>query len=400
MKLIERPEYMNKLKRLKGTPDIKIITGCRRVGKSQLLKSFITYLKESNFNANIIHIDFQNIDFDKLKNYQKLNAYIENKFIKGKENILLIDEIQLCKQYEITINSLYNSQKYDIYIIGSNAFLLNSDLATLFTGRFIQIEVFPFSFKEYCQYFNIQDNYYHHLKEYLLKGGLAGSYLYNDPEDANLYIYDIYNTIIKKDLVDRYRITDLTLLDNLCNFLMNNIGNISSINRISNILNQNKIPTNHITIGNYISYLASIFMFYKIKRYDIKGKKYLETNDKYYLVDLSFRYAMQGIRNMDYGRAYENIVALELMRRGYTIYIGKINENEVDFIAIKNSEKIYIQVSDNIESSETLKRELRPFLAIRDYYPKILLANTNNDLYDIEGIKVIDISDWLLNNKY
>lgn len=396
MKIIERPIYMDKLKRLRGTPDIKIITGMRRSGKSELLKAYKKYLINSNKKINIIYIDFADLINETLKNYMSLFNYVESKYIENLENILIIDEVQLCDKFELAINSFHNSKKYDIYITGSNAFLLSSDLATLFTGRFIDIPIFPFSFKEYCNYYNISSNYYFNLKKYLISGGISGLYIYTHQEDKNRYLKDIYETSIKRDLVDKYKINEIALLDSLVEFLMDNISNLTTANNITNIFKQNRMNTNHITVANYIKYLCNAFLFYKIRRYDIKGKKYLETNEKYYLVDTSLRYSNLGTRNIDYGRIYENIVAIELLRRGYDIYVGKLYQKEVDFVAIKNGEKIYIQVCDNIEDKKTLKRELEPLELIKDSYPKFIFANTNNDTYDIEGIKIVDISNWLM----
>ncbi len=424
MKLIERTDYLNRLKRLKGTPDIKIITGIRRSGKSELLRAYRTHLEntysnqssklyasakhaqlpntlqqQNNLNnqqLNIISIDFNNLNYENLKNYKSLFKYVESRYIPGAYNVLMIDEVQLCPKFELAINSLHNSNKYDIYLTGSNAFLLSSDLATLFSGRFIEIPVFPFSFAEYCEYFEITSNFNDALQKYLQQGGLAGSYVYANQDDAKAYIKNVYTTLVKRDLVDKYAISEVSLLDSICEFLMDNIANLTTANNVSSILKQNQIETTHITVGNYLKYLCNAFMFYKVKRYDIRGKKYLETNEKYYLADTALRYAILGTRNMDYGRAYENIVALELMRRGYSIYVGKLYQKEVDFVAIKASEKLYIQVSDNISDDSTLERELSPLKAIKDSYPKILLANTRHDSYDIEGIRVIDIAQWLL----
>lgn len=235
-----------------------------------------------------------------------------------------------------------------------------------------------------------------HLQDYLKKGGLSGSYLYKDEEDAAAYIRDVYTSLIKRDLVDRFKIEESALLDTVTEFLMDNIGNLTTANNIANVLNQNKTKTNHVTIRNYLKYLTNAFMFYKVKRYDIRGKKYLEVNDKYYLSDLSLRYAMPGVRNLDYGRAYENIVAIELLRRGYDIYVGKFYQKEVDFVAMKGDEKLYIQVSDDITGEKTLERELAPLFSIKDAYPKILLANTRHPMTIQEGVKVYDIARWLL----
>ncbi|MFU0573889.1 ATP-binding protein [Gardnerella vaginalis] len=424
MKLIERTDYLNRLKRLKGTPDIKIITGIRRSGKSELLRAYRTYLENTysnqssklyasakhaqlpnalqqqdnsnNQKLNIINIDFNNLNYENLKNYKSLFEYVESRYIPGAYNVLTIDEVQLCPKFELAINSLHNSNKYDIYLTGSNAFLLSSDLATLFSGRFIEIPIFPFSFAEYCEYFEITSNFNDALQRYLQQGGLAGSYVYANQDDAEAYIKNVYTTLVKRDLVDKYAISEVSLLDSICEFLMDNIANLTTANNVSSILKQNQIETTHITVGNYLKYLCNAFMFYKVKRYDIRGKKYLETNEKYYLADTALRYAILGTRNMDYGRAYENIVALELMRRGYSIYVGKLYQKEVDFVAVKASKKIYIQVSDNISNDATLERELSPLKAIKDSYPKILLANTRHDSYDIDGIRVIDIAQWLL----
>lgn len=396
MKIIERKDYLNRLIRLQGTPDIKIITGLRRSGKSELVRLYLKWIKSNTENCTIIYVDFANLKNDDLKNYKSLYAYIEEHYNDGCLNVVVIDEVQLCKQFELAINSLYNSHKYDIYITGSNAFLLSSDLSTLFTGRFIEIPVYPFSLAEYCMYYGFDVNTVNLLDSYVTDGGLAGSYVYKEKEDQVSYIRDIYQTIIKRDLVDKYGIREESLLDSLTDYLMDNISNTTSASKISTVFKKNVIETNHVTIGNYIKYLCNAFMFYKVRRYDIKGKKYLETADKYYLSDLGFRYAMLGTRNMDYGRAYENIVAIELLRRGYDIYVGKLYQKEIDFVAMKQHEKVYIQVSDNISGAETLERELSPLKAIKDAYPKVLIANTGHAAYDIEGIKVLDLTRWLL----
>ena len=396
MKIIERSTYLKRLIRLQGTPDIKIITGLRRSGKSELLRSYMQWLRKNVKSWNIIYIDFADLKYEGLKSYKSLYDYIEEAYQTETLNVVMVDEVQFCKQFELAINSLYNSRKYDIYLTGSNAFLLSSDLSTLFTGRFIEIPIFPFSLSEYCTYYDFKRTDTQILQNYLVEGGLAGAYIYRDKEDQVSYIKDVYQSVIKRDLLDKYGIKEEALLDSLTDYLMDNVSNLTSASKISTFFKQNGYETNHITIGNYLKYLCSAYMFYKVKRYDIRGKKYLETSDKYYLSDLGFRYAILGSRNMDYGRAYENLVALELMRRGYDIYVGKLYQKEIDFVAMKQSEKIYIQVSDNISEQITLARELAPLKSIKDSYPKILIANTGHEEYDIDGIKILNLSDWML----
>lgn len=399
MKRIKREEYLQQLIDLQGTPDIKIITGIRRSGKSELMRDYIDYISEADNTANIIFIDFFDIKFEKLKEYHKLNEYIECRFDKRRTNYLFIDEVQLCDRFEITVNSLYTSGKYDIYITGSNAFLLSNDLATLFTGRFIELHIYPFSFKEYCSYFSEEKDKEILFKEYVLRGGLAGSYVYKTEQNRLKYIQEVYNTIVNRDLVSKYKLSDTYVLDHLSEFLMDNISNLTSPNKVSDTLVSNRIDTNHVTIGKYIKYLCNAFMFYDIKRYDIKGKKYLDTSDKYYICDTGIRYAILGSRNVDYGRLYENIVCIELLRRGFEVYIGKLYQKEVDFIAKRGSEQFYIQVSDNIDNTETFKREYEPLLQIKDAYPKMIVSQTRHDEYQYEGIKIVDIADWLLKTK-
>lgn len=394
MKLIARDFYLDKLKNTIGTPDIKVITGVRRSGKSKLLEAFKNYVEKNVTDANVIQINFNLAQYENLKDYHALNDYIESKFDARKINFVLIDEVQLCPQFEITINSLHASEKYDIYLTGSNAFLLSSDLATLFTGRTFEIKVYPFSFTEYKDYFNFTDNYAA-FDRYIKEGGMAGSYLYKDEEAKYDYIADIFDTLIVRDIRQKYKIRNTALMDRIVDFLLDNISNLTSARSIAETFAGNFDKINHKTIGEYIQYLCNAFAFYKIRRYDIQGKKYLTTNDKYYLSDHTFRYAKLGTKNMNYGRTMENIVAIELLRRGYEVYVGVLYKKEVDFVAIKRNEKIYIQVSDNISNEKTFDREVSPLLSVKDAYPKIIITRTGHEEYQYEGIRIIDIADWL-----
>ena len=394
MKLIERNDYLDKIINVIGTPDIKVITGVRRSGKSKLLEAFRSYVTANLPDANIIHINFNLPEYDELTEYRSLYDHINAAYKEGTENFVLIDEIQMCNNFEKAINGLHASEKFDIYITGSNAFLLSSDLATLFTGRTFEIKVYPFSFAEYVKYFGY-DDLYTAFDKYISEGGMAGSYVYKDREAKYDYIEEVFDTLIVRDIRRKYKIRNTALMDRLVDFLMDNISNLTSARNISDTFNSNNDKINHKTVGSYMQYLCNAFAFYKVRRYDIKGKKYLSTTEKYYLSDHSFRYAKLGTKNMDYGRTLENIVAIELLRRGYEVYVGVLYKKEVDFVAIKRDEKVYIQVSDNITDDKTFQREVSPLLSIQDAYPKILIARTRHDGYQYEGIKIYDIANWL-----
>ena len=396
MKIIPRDKYLQRIIELNGTPDIKIITGIRRSGKSKLMQAYIEYLKSHVDNCNIIYIDFMDLAFEEIKEYHALHAYVEAQYQANKTNYLFVDEVQMCPQFELAINSLYAKEKYDIYLTGSNAFLLSADLATLFTGRYIEIHVFPFSFSEYCRYYEETKNIDQLFEDYTIKGGLAGSYAYKTEKDRVNYIKEVYETIVTRDLVQKYALPDTLVLQRLSEFLMDNVSNLTSPNKVSQLLTANNTQTNHVTIGKYIRYLCNAFVFYDVKRYDIRGRKYLESSEKFYLCDTGIRYAILGSRNMDYGRMYENMVCIELLRRGYDVYVGKLYQKEIDFVVQKGDEKVYIQVSDNIAAPDTFERECRPLLQIRDAYPKIILARTRHPKYSYEGIDIYDVADWLL----
>ncbi len=397
MKLIQRDFYLDKLKDVIGTPDIKVITGIRRSGKSKLLESFMDYVRQTDRAANIIHINFNLSNYENLLEYHALNDYVEDAYVSGKNNYVLIDEIQMCNGFEKTINSLHASEKYDIYITGSNAFLLSSDLATLFTGRTFEIQVFPFSFREFMQYFELTDQYAA-FNRYIREGGMSGSYLYKTPESKYDYISDVFDTLIVRDIQKKYSIRNMPLMEQLCDFLIDNISNLASARSIAKAFISAQVKTNDRTISAYLKYLCNAFAFYRVRRYDIQGKRYLSSNDKYYLCDHSFKYAKLGTKNADYGRSIENIVAVELLRRGYELYAGVLYKKEIDFVAVKRDEKLYIQVANSVDDPDTFQREVDPLLKIKDAYPKMILTRTRQEPYQYEGVRIVDVADWLMSD--
>lgn len=395
MKLIKRTAYLQELNSLVNTPDIKVITGVRRSGKSKLMDEFFSEIKKKDKNANIIHINYNLTDFEELSEYHALEKYVEQHYKKNKNNYLLIDEVQMCKHFEKAINSLHAREKYDIYVTGSNAFLQSSDLATLFVGRTYEVHILPFSFAEYTRYFPTE-NIYGSLTNYITEGGMAGSYPYSNKTQKYHYINtEVLNALIVRDIVNKNKLRNEPLLHEVIDFLMDNIGNIVSVRSITESLAKNKTKADHKTIGKYIGHLCKAYAFYKVRRYDIKGKRYLRSEDKYYLSDHSFKYARLGTKDMDFGHVLENIVAVELIRRGYELYVGVLRKKEIDFVAIKQGEKLYIQVAYDVSEKKTFDREVAPLLAIRDAYPKLLITRTYQPEYVHEGIRIIDAADWL-----
>jgi len=396
MKIIPRLSYLKRLIQTIQTPDIKVITGIRRAGKSKLLESFIEYVTEHIQSANIIRINFNVLDTEPLTEYHALYRFIEDRYMEGKENFLFIDEVQMCRGFEKTVNALHASEKYHIYITGSNAFLLSSDLATLFTGRTFEMHVFPFSFNEFLTYFADKENdIYAAFDTFVRQGGMSGSYPYQQEKEKYTYITSVFETLIVRDIRQKYKIRNPGLLEKLADFLMDTISSEVSTRNLANTLTSHKEKTNDKSVGSYLQYLTNAYAFYKVRRYDIHGKKYLASQDKYYLCDHAFRYAKLGTKNLDFGRMYENIVAIELLRRGYEVYTGVLYKKKVDFVAIRRDEKIYIQVSDDITNAQTFERETAALFQIKDAYPKMLIARTRHEQYQYEGVRIVDIADWL-----
>lgn len=396
MKLIARDRYLQELEQVRLIPDIKVITGIRRSGKSKLLEAWAERLKSLDPGAVIIHVNFNLTEYEGLLEYHALENYVDSRAAAGRNTYVLIDEIQMCQGFEKAINSLYTKEKYDIYVTGSNAFLQSSDLATLFVGRSYEIHIFPFSFQEYLTYFP-SENIYGSFTRYISDGGMAGSYLYRTEQQRRQYLnHEVMNSLIVQDIVAKYKIRNPALVETLEDYLMDNIGNLTSIRKITDTLVSNRTKVDHKTIARYIGFLCNAFAFYKVRRYDIRGRKYLRTEDKYYLADHSFRTARLGTRNQDYGHVLENIIAIELLRRGYEVYVGVLYKKEIDFVAIKDGMKLYIQVANDLSEKRTFEREVEPLLKIRDAYPKMVIARIFQPAYQYEGIQIVDAADWLL----
>ena len=402
--MILREKYLNKMIDAKDKPFIKVITGVRRSGKSTLLLMFKDYLLNNNtLEDNIIYINFESALYDDIKNYKDLYQYVKEKIKKDKV-YLLLDEVQNVEVWEKAINSFSVDFDIDIYITGSNAYLLSSELSTLLSGRYIEIKMYPLSFKEYLVFnkYNTKSDLDNKFMEYLKYGGLPAITLIKDNDELVLsYLNDIYNTIVKKDIIDRNNIKDTALLENIIKYLATNIDSSVSSTKISNYLNTNKIAlnSNHQTIDNYLNMLEKSFIMYKADRTDIKSKALLKTLGKYYIADTGIRNIILGFRNIDEGHLLENIVYLELLRRGYKVNIGKTNDYEVDFVAENPNTIKYYQVTKTIVTEEVRKRELRSLESINDNYEKIILTLDKPFSKDYNGIKVINIIDWLLEDE-
>ena len=398
--MIIRDTYLKRMIDAKDTEFIKVITGVRRSGKSTLLKMFKDFLLNNGINEkDIIYINFESALYDDIKNYKDLYKCVTDKITNNKV-YLLLDEVQNVESWEKAINSFKVDCDVDIYITGSNAYLLSSELSTLLSGRYIEIKIYPLSFKEYLTFNNYDENNLEEkFNEYLKYGGLPAITLIKDNSDLVLsYLNDIYNTIVKKDIIDRNNINDPALLENIIRYLSNNIGSPISATKISNYLNSNNITSNsnNQTIDNYINMLEKSFIMYKAERTDIKSKALLKTLGKYYISDTGIRNIILGFRNINEGHLLENVVYLELLRRGYRVNIGKSGSYEVDFVAENPNVIKYYQVTQTLADDKVKQREIRSLESISDNYEKIILTMDKTINNDFNGIKVINIIDWLL----
>ena len=393
--MINREEYLDTLKRFKDKDLIKVITGIRRCGKSTLFLLFIDYLKSLGIkDKNIISINLEDPSYN-FDDYLEFYNYI-NKQIKNDEKYyVFLDEVQNVDKWEKAVDGLYIKKNIDIYITGSNAYLLSSELATLIAGRYIEIKMLPLSFKEYIDYLKLDCSEKSYL-EYINKSSFPYTLNLETEKDIDDYLDSLYNTIIVKDIAKRKKIADTYMLKTIARFMFSNIGSLLSIKKIADTLTTNGRKISVHTVENYLDALTESYIFNKVSRYDIKGKQYLETCEKYYATDVAMRYVLLGRKNLDLGHMLENIVYLELKRRGYKLYIGKIGENEVDFVAENKEGKQYFQVAYTTRDKKTLERELTSLQKINDHYPKYILTMDVDPIVDYDGIKKMNVLDWLL----
>lgn len=405
--LINRPEYLEQLIQHKDVDLIKIITGIRRCGKSSLLDLFHQYIRNIGVSdINIIHMNLESLRYRNLTDYLSFYDYVSNRIPNKGKTYLIFDELQTIKHWEKAIESFRLDFDVDIYITGSNAYLLSNEFSTLLSGRYVEIRMLPLSFKEFLTFykFNPSSTVDNKFQKYLQFGGMPilKEYKFNEAR-SNQALEGIYSTVVLRDILQRNKQSDQNMLQKIMLFLCSNIGSITSPNSIGNILSnegdiQNGKGKNIAgkTVDKYISMLRCAFIFYSVGRYDVKGKQLLKTLGKNYIVDMGFRNLLLGYRDADRGHIIENIVFLELIRRDYRVYIGKVGEKEVDFIAEKPNDKLYIQVTESMQSPETRERELRPLRMIPDNYEKIILSMDRNYINSYDGIKSLNLIDWLL----
>ena len=405
--LINRPEYLNQLIQNKDIDLIKIVTGLRRCGKSSLLDLFHQYLLDYNVpNNNIIHMNMESLRYRELTDYLSFYDYVSALIPSTGKTYLIFDELQVIEHWEKAIESFRLDYDVDIYITGSNAYLLSSELSTFLSGRYVEIRMLPLSFKEFLSFYKFEEaiTMDEKFQKYVQFGGmpLLSEYQFNEVR-ASQALEGIYSTVIIRDVLQRNNQVDQNTLHKIILFLCSNIGSITSPNNIGNVLStEGDIPSSKgrniagRTVDKYIAMLRNAYFFYTVERYDVKGKQLLKTLGKHYIVDTGFRNLLLGYRNDDRGHILENIVFLELLRRDYHVYIGKIGDKEVDFIAEKPNDKLYIQVTESIQSPQTRERELRPLQVINDNYEKIILSMDRDFITSYDGIKSINLIDWLL----
>ena len=395
--MIERKEYLEDLISFKDKKLIKVITGIRRCGKSTMFELFQTYLKANGIeDEQITTVNLEDGDYREIRTPETLYEYVESKLIKDKKNYVFLDEVQQVENFQKAVDWLYTKKNVDLYITGSNAFLLSGELATLLSGRYVEVKMLPLSFKEYVSAYPNNTNMAALYMNYLQNSSFPGTLEFTRKQDIRTYLEGIYNTILIKDIVTRKKISDPSMLQSVVEFMFDNIGNMCSSTKIANAMTSSGRKISVPTVESYLSALTDSFILYKVGRYDIKGKQYLATGSKYYVADIGLRYFILGTRQADMGHILENIVYLELLRRGYEVYVGKVGDSEVDFTAINAEGKEYYQVSQTVMEERTLKRELSSLDAIKDHNPKYLLTMDYTPLTSYNGIKQINVLDWLM----
>ncbi len=398
--LVERKKYLNRLISLKDKKIIKIITGVRRCGKSTLMQIFKEYLLKNGVNKeNIISINFEDYDFYDLRNPDKLYSYIKSKLDSENQNYIFLDEIQHVEDFPKVVDSLFIKDNVDIYITGSNAYMLSSEIATLISGRYIEISMLPLSFAEYVSTTGDKKDLSRKYIDYIENSSFPYTLELRDQvNEIKPYLEGIYNTIVVKDIAIRNKIPSISLLESVTRFMFDNIGNPLSIKKIADTMTTDGRKVDVKTVEKFINGLTESFILYKANRYNVKGKQYLKTLEKYYVVDIGLRYMLLGTRSIDIGHILENVVYLELLRRDYEVYVGKVDETEVDFVAMNNKKIMYFQVAATVRDEATLKRELKPLQSINDHYPKFILTLDEDPEIDYDGIRKINVLDWLLDD--
>ncbi len=395
--VVERNDYLEDLIRVKDKNVIKVVTGIRRCGKSTLFEIYQDYLKSNGVDeSQIISVNLEEAEYREIKTPEKLFDYVNDKLMENIINYVFLDEVQQVKDFQRAVEWLYVKKNVDLYITGSNACLLSGEIVTLLSGRYVEIKMLPLSFKEYVSAFAENNNTAQLYMNYLVNSSFPGTLEFVNKKDIRVYLEGIYNTIVLKDIVTRKRITDTAQLQSVIEYMFDNIGNMCSSTKIANTMTSAGRKVSVPTVENYLSALTESFVLYKAGRYDVKGKQRLVTGAKYYLADIGLRYYLLGSKQTDFGHILENIVYLELTRRGYEVYVGKVGDNEIDFIAINDEGEEYYQVSQSVLDENTLKRELASLEAVKDHNPKYLLTMDYVPLTSHNGIKQINVIEWLL----
>lgn len=397
--MIKRENYLNELKSFKEKDLIKVVTGIRRCGKSTLFDLYMDYLLSIGIDKEqIIHINFEDGDYEFITNYKELYEYVKSKLVPDKMNYVFLDEVQNIEMFQKAVDSLYVKKNVDLYITGSNAYLLSGDLATLLSGRYVEIKMLPLSFKEYISYVG-EGDLLKKYSDYTVKGSLPYILSLDNSKEIRAYYDGVYNSILIKDIASRKGINDLQMLDSVIKYMFDIVGSICSSTNIANTMTSAGRKISVPTVESYLNALVDAFVLYRVNRYDVKGKQYLTTGVKYYLSDTGLRFYLLGSKKVDEGHILENIVYLELLRRGYEVYVGKYDDREVDFIAINEKGEEYYQVAYTVREENTLKRELASLENINDHNPKYLLTMDLTPYTSHNGIKQINVLDWLLDKE-